>query len=116
VEGWKQGVENGLARVAALEYSQSGNKCTHPEVTMKTRLAATVFGIASVLPLLAHHSVPAEYDVSKMITIQGVVTKNDGRIRTLAGLRVDCERNLKHKELLEQYETFHRMRRARQLG
>jgi hypothetical protein len=42
---------------------------------MKTGLAATVFGFASVL--LAHHSVPAQYDISKTITIRGVVTKTE---------------------------------------
>lgn len=30
---------------------------------------------ASIMPILAHHSVQGEYDVSKTITIQGVVTK-----------------------------------------
>ena len=42
---------------------------------MKTRLAASVCGFASVL--LAHHSVPGQYDISKTITIQGVVTKTE---------------------------------------
>jgi hypothetical protein len=45
---------------------------------MNVKLAVLVSGLglaASVMPLLAHHSVPAEYDVSKTITIQGVVTK-----------------------------------------
>ena len=42
---------------------------------MKTRLAAAVCGFASVL--LAHHSVPAQYDISKTITIRGVVTKTE---------------------------------------
>src|ERR1051326_5394647 len=42
---------------------------------MKTTLFITVFGMASVLPLLAHHSVPGQYDTSKTITIRGVVTK-----------------------------------------
>src|SRR5262245_10874263 len=31
--------------------------------------------VAYVMPMLAHHSVESEYDVSKMVTIQGVVTK-----------------------------------------
>jgi len=31
--------------------------------------------VACVMPMLAHHSVESEYDVSKMVTIQGVVTK-----------------------------------------
>jgi hypothetical protein len=45
---------------------------------MKFQLGVIVYGLglaASVMPLLAHHSVPAQYDVSKTITIQGVVTK-----------------------------------------
>jgi hypothetical protein len=47
---------------------------------MKTSLVVTIFGLgfaASVLPLLAHHSVPAQYDTDKMITIRGVVTKTE---------------------------------------
>jgi Family of unknown function (DUF6152) len=40
---------------------------------MKIRLIAAVFVFASVLA--AHHSVPAEYDISKTITIRGSVTK-----------------------------------------
>jgi hypothetical protein len=42
---------------------------------MKPRLAATVCGFASVL--LAHHSVPGQYDISKTITIRGVFTKTE---------------------------------------
>jgi hypothetical protein len=45
---------------------------------MNVKLAVLVSGFglaASVMPLLAHHSVRAEYDTSKTITIQGVVTK-----------------------------------------
>lgn len=30
---------------------------------------------AFVMPLLAHHSVPGQYDTSQTITIQGVITK-----------------------------------------
>ena len=47
---------------------------------MKVKLAFTILGIglaATVMPLLAHHSVPAQFDVSKMVTIQGVVTKTE---------------------------------------
>src|SRR6266536_2756268 len=47
---------------------------------MKVRSAVAISGFglaASVMPMLAHHSVPAQYDVSKMITIQGVVTKTE---------------------------------------
>jgi hypothetical protein len=47
---------------------------------MKVRLAFAVsgFGLAAcVMPMLAHHSVPAKFDVSTMITIQGVVTKTE---------------------------------------
>ena len=32
-------------------------------------------GLLMVLPLLAHHSIRAEYDLSKTTTIQGTVTK-----------------------------------------
>ena len=47
---------------------------------MRIRMAVTVLGlglVASVVPLLAHHSVPAEYDVSKTMTIRGVVTQTE---------------------------------------
>jgi hypothetical protein len=47
---------------------------------MKMNLVATVLGLgltASLTPLLAHHSVAAQYDISKTITIQGVVTKTE---------------------------------------
>ncbi len=47
---------------------------------MKVKLAATVLGLgltAALTPLLAHHSVPAEYDVNKTITIQGMVTRTE---------------------------------------
>src|SRR5215471_8689682 len=50
-----------------------------PEVAgMKAKLAVAIamLGLgAYVMPMLAHHSVESEYDVSKMVTIQGVVTK-----------------------------------------
>jgi hypothetical protein len=45
---------------------------------MKLRIAIAmfVFGFAvSVMPVTAHHSVPGTYDISKQITLQGVVTK-----------------------------------------
>jgi hypothetical protein len=36
----------------------------------------SVLGLtASVSPMLAHHAVPAQYDVSRTITIHGVVTR-----------------------------------------
>jgi hypothetical protein len=41
---------------------------------MKMKLA---FALSSVLPLLAHHSVPAQFDINTTITIQGVVTKTE---------------------------------------
>ena len=41
---------------------------------MKTRLRGIAICAAFVLPLLAHHSVQAEYDTSKEITIQGRAT------------------------------------------
>jgi hypothetical protein len=47
---------------------------------MKINLVATVLGLgltASLAPLLAHHSVAAQYDINKTITIQGVVTKTE---------------------------------------
>jgi hypothetical protein len=45
---------------------------------MKLRMAVAIFVLtfaASVMPLGAHHSVPATFDVSKEITIRGAVTK-----------------------------------------
>jgi len=45
---------------------------------MKLRMAVAMFVLAladSVMPLAAHHSVPATFDVSKEITIRGAVTK-----------------------------------------
>lgn len=45
---------------------------------MKLRMAAAIFALtfaASVMPLAAHHSVSATFDVSKEITIRGAVTK-----------------------------------------
>ncbi len=45
-------------------------------MNVKLAVQVSALGIAaSVTPLLAHHSVPAEYDVGKTIAIQGVVTK-----------------------------------------
>jgi hypothetical protein len=45
---------------------------------MKANLvvAISAFGLAaSVMPVLAHHSVPAVFDVSRTIIVQGVVTR-----------------------------------------
>src|SRR6478736_6382436 len=45
---------------------------------MKFRMTAAIFVLtfaASVMPVAAHHSVPATFDVSKEITIRGAVTK-----------------------------------------
>jgi uncharacterized protein DUF6152 len=45
---------------------------------MKVNLAVAISALALaayVMPMLAHHSVELEYDVSKIVTIQGVVTK-----------------------------------------
>jgi hypothetical protein len=45
---------------------------------MKLRMAVPIFVLtfaASVMPVAAHHSVPATFDVSKEITIRGVVAK-----------------------------------------
>lgn len=47
---------------------------------MKLNLAITILGLgltASLTPLLAHHSVAAQYDISKTIMIQGTVTKTE---------------------------------------
>lgn len=47
---------------------------------MKPKSALTLIGLcltACVLPLLAHHDVAAQYDITKTITIRGVVTKTD---------------------------------------
>ena len=49
-----------------------------PEVAgMKVKLAVaiSVLVLAYAIPMSAHHSVESEYDVSKRVTIQGVVTK-----------------------------------------
>ena len=47
---------------------------------MKAKLTIAVFGFGlavSVMPGLAHHSVSAQFDVSQLITIRGVVTRID---------------------------------------
>jgi DNA/RNA endonuclease YhcR with UshA esterase domain len=46
---------------------------------MKRAILGLVFGlaIATVTPLIAHHSFDAEYDSKKIITITGYVTKLD---------------------------------------
>jgi len=46
----------------------------------KTALAMFVLTIAvSLMPVSAHHSVPAVFDINKEITIQGVVTQTEWR-------------------------------------
>ena len=45
---------------------------------MKPQLAIALFGLGlavSVMPGLAHHSVPAQFDVDREIAIRGVVTR-----------------------------------------
>ena len=43
---------------------------------MKVKLAMGIFGLGlAVMPMLAHHSVPGQYDIDKIVTIQGVVFK-----------------------------------------
>jgi hypothetical protein len=45
---------------------------------MKATFTIAVFGLGlavSVMPGLAHHSVPAQYDVDREISIRGVVTR-----------------------------------------
>jgi hypothetical protein len=47
---------------------------------MKTNLTLAIFAFGvtvSVVPMWAHHSVPAQYDTSKTITIRGTITKID---------------------------------------
>jgi hypothetical protein len=47
---------------------------------MRIRFAVTIVGLgllASTLPIPAHHSITAEYDLSKTITISGTVTKTE---------------------------------------
>ena len=40
------------------------------------KVAMGIFGLGlAVMPMLAHHSVEQQYDMDKMVTIQGVVTK-----------------------------------------
>jgi hypothetical protein len=49
---------------------------------MRFRVSVAVFVLAfaaSVNPAASHHSVPATFDISKEITIQGVVTKIEWR-------------------------------------
>jgi hypothetical protein len=46
----------------------------------RTALAMLVLTFAaSLMPVAAHHSVPAVFDISKEITIQGVVTQTEWR-------------------------------------
>src|ERR1051325_9895249 len=52
------------------------------EVSMRFRIAVALFVLtlsASVMPVAAHHSVLGTFDISKEITIQGVVTKIEWR-------------------------------------
>ena len=43
---------------------------------MKVKLAMGIFGLGlAVMPMLAHHSVEGQYDIDKIVTIQGVVFK-----------------------------------------
>ena len=47
---------------------------------MRAKLTVTLLGLcatAIVLPLFAHHDVAAQYDIDKIVTIQGVVTKTE---------------------------------------
>jgi hypothetical protein len=46
---------------------------------MKTKLAISMLGLLllSALPVLAHHSIAAEFDATKTVTLKGVVTKID---------------------------------------
>jgi hypothetical protein len=48
------------------------------EVLMKPRIAVAILVLtfaASVMPVVAHHSVPQTFDINKEITIRGAVTK-----------------------------------------
>ena len=39
-------------------------------------MALAVFGLGlAVMPMLAHHSVEQQYDMDKIVTIEGLVTK-----------------------------------------
>src|SRR2546427_12155 len=52
------------------------------EVSMRFRTALAMFMLvfgASVIHVAAHHSVPTMFDISKEITIQGIVTKIEWR-------------------------------------
>jgi hypothetical protein len=42
---------------------------------MKYAMAILVASLLAALPIEAHHSVAAEYDMSKIVTMHGVVTK-----------------------------------------
>lgn len=46
---------------------------------MKTKLGVLMAGslLAAALPMLAHHSISAEFDSTKTVTVTGVVTKLD---------------------------------------
>ena len=51
---------------------------------MRYRLSLLVvaMGIAVSATLLAHHSVPGQFDMSKPVTLKGVITKSTGSTRT----------------------------------
>ena len=63
---------------------------------MKRILIFSVFLLAAVVPVVAHHSFAAEYDVSKPVTVIGVLKSVDWRnphiyyvVEVKAGVRTD---------------------------
>jgi hypothetical protein len=44
---------------------------------LRSSLVAAAIGVVSAAVLLAHHSVPGQFDVSKPMTLKGVITKVD---------------------------------------
>ena len=44
---------------------------------LSSLLLAVAIGVTATATLLAHHSVPGQFDVSKPMTLKGVITKVD---------------------------------------
>ena len=66
---------------------------------MKVKLAMGILGLGlAVMPMLAHHSVKEQYDIDKMVTIQGVVTKIVW-VNPHARLWVDTDRTVSSWEM-----------------
>ena len=67
-------LDSGLSR----EEFRAGRAGNRGEVMRRTRSDTCVLSLsAAVTPMLAHHSIAAEYDDKKPITLRGTVTKFD---------------------------------------